>query len=160
MSQWGIADLERRLANMVRIAIIEAVDHTNRKVRVTAKGFLSAWLPWPTETGRNFRRWRPLRPGQQVVLIAPSGDLTRAVIAGMLYSQTLDAPDNNENRDTILFDDGTCLQYDSADHHLYMNVGQSTVSIRQDGLCLSSGGSSLLINDAGITLKGARIDLN
>lgn len=160
MSPWGQADLERRLANMVRIAVIQAVDCTNRKIRVVAGGFSSAWLPWPTETGRNFRHWRPLRPGQQVVLVAPSGDLAQAVVVGMLYSESLGAPESAENRDTILFDDGTRIQYDSAEHHLQLTVGKSTISAKQDSLCLTSGGSSLLLDEAGITLKGARIDLN
>lgn len=113
MNGWSLSELERRLANLVRIGVIDQVDHAARRIRVTAGGMTSAWLPWPAEVGRNFKRWRPLRTGQQVVLAAPSGELAQAVVVGLLYSDSLDSPSTDEHKDLIQFDDGTRIEYDS-----------------------------------------------
>jgi len=128
VNAWGLSEVERRLANMVKIGVISAVDHAAKKIRVEAGGMNSAWLPWPVEMGRNFRRWRPLREGQQVVMVAPSGELAQATIICMLYSSSLDAPSTNPDLDLIEFEDGTRLQYDSSSHHLTAEcVGNVTV---------------------------------
>lgn len=128
MNSWGLGEIERRLANMVKVGVISAVDHAGKKIRVEAGGMNSAWLPWPVEMGRNFKRWRPLRAGQQVVMVAPSGELAQATVIGMLYSSSLDAPDTNPDLDLIEFEDGTRLQYNSASSHLTADcVGDVTV---------------------------------
>lgn len=114
MSRWGQAELERRLSTIVKIGTVAAVDHASGRVRVSAGGITTAWLPWPVDVGRNYRRWRPMREGQQVVLVAPSGDLAQAAVAGMLYSNDLAAPDSNPDLDVVVFEDGTRIEYDSS----------------------------------------------
>lgn len=143
---WGVAEVERRLANMIRIGVISEVDHGAKKIRVSHGGLKTAWLPWPVEVGRNFKRWRPLREGQQVVLASPSGDLTQAAIIGMLYTEALDAPNDNPDIDQTLFDDGTSVQYDSASHVLTVDV--------------PDGAGQVVVNCAGsVTVNSPKIDL-
>lgn len=115
---WQLSDIERRLANIVKIAVISEVNHSDKLIRVSAGDIQSAWLPWPADVGKNYKRWRPLRQGQQVVLVSPSGDLSQAVIVGMLYSNVLDSPSDDENLDLIEYDDGTVISYDSDAHKL------------------------------------------
>jgi phage baseplate assembly protein V len=160
MSAWGLSEVERRLANMVKIGVISAVDHDAKKIRVEAGGMNSAWLPWPVEMGRNFRRWRPLREGQQVIMVAPSGELAQAAVIGMLYSSSLDAPDSNPDLDLTLFDDSTRVQYDSAAHQLDVDLGSSSLAMNRDSITMTSNGSTIEMDAAGIRLNGARIDLN
>lgn len=134
---WGLSDLERRLAALVKIGKIEVVDHEKRQIKVAAGGMSSAWLPWPCEIGRNFKRWRPLRVSQQVVMIAPSGELAQAVVVGMLYSGDLDAPSGDPDVDVIAFDDGARVEYNSATGHMTLKaMGSVTVdaqSVRMTG---------------------------
>lgn len=153
-------ETERRFNQSIKIGTIEIVDHDAKKIRVAIGSLLTEWLSWPTEMGRNYRRWRPLRAGQQVVLGAPSGDLTQAVIIGMLYSSALPAPSANPNLDLVEFEDGARFQYDSEAHEYIAETGGSSVTMDRDRILLSSNGSTLELDASGIRLNGARIDLN
>lgn len=160
MNGWGLGEIERRLANMVRVGVISAVDHDTKKIRVEAGGMNSAWLPWPVEMGRNFRRWRPLRAGQQVVMVAPSGELAQATVIGMLYSSSLDAPDTNPDLDLVLFDDGTCVQYDSANHHMEVScIGSVTIKGATE-LLVDFGGSITVNAGSHITINAPATTVN
>ena len=157
MSNWGQAELERRLSTAVKIGTISAVDHSSKRIRVSAGGMTSAWLPWPAEAGRNYVRWRPLREGQQVVLVSPSGDLTQAVIAGMLYTSSISAPDDSADLDVILFDDGTRLEYDSGAHKLTASVSGSA-EIETETELTATVGTELTATagtDVNVTAAGA-----
>ena len=112
------ADLNRRIESLIRLGTIDQVDHAARKIRVRSGGLLTGWLPWPADVGRNYRRWRPLRTGTQVLLACPSGDPAQAVVVQILYTDALDAPSTDPNVDLIEFDDGTVIQYDSSSHHM------------------------------------------
>lgn len=161
MSAWGLADLERRVANMVKIGVIAEADHSARKIRVQAGGMTSAWLPWPAEVGRNFKRWRPLRVGQQVVMLAPSGELAQAVVVGMLYSSSVDAPANSPDRDLVEFDDGTRLEYDSAAHKLTATV-KGSAEITTDTTLKANAGTDAEVTAGGNVnaTAGAAINLS
>lgn len=155
-----INELERRLNNLLMVGTILEVDHGARKLRVEVGEIRTAWLSWPTEMGRNYRRWRPLRKGQQVVLSSPSGDLAQAVITGMLYSSALPSPSDNPDLDLVEFEDGARAQYDSTAHAFITETGESSVTMDRDRILLSSNGSTLELDAEGIRLNGARIDLN
>lgn len=157
---YRVSEAERRLNQSITIGSISEVDHQAKKLRVEAGSILTAWLPWPTEMGRNYRRWRPLRKGQQVVLAAPSGDLAQAVVIGMLYSKALPAPSDNPDLDLVEFEDGARFQYDSAAHECIAETGGSRVTMDRDRILLSSNGSTLELDASGIRLNGARIDMN
>ncbi|SDJ41519.1 phage baseplate assembly protein V [Billgrantia gudaonensis] len=157
------AELLRLIHNLVRLGTIAEVDHSARKLRVQvgrAGEITTAWLDWPVEMGRNYRRWRPLRKGQQVVLSCPGGDLVQAKITGMLYSSALSAPSDNPDLDLIEFDDGARFQYDSAAHEYIAETGSSRVTMDRDRILLSSNGSTLELDESGIRLNGAEIHLN
>src|SRR5690554_2071874 len=145
---YRIRDLERRLNAMVMVGTILAVDHATRKLRVQVGEIRTAWLSWPVEMGRNFRRWRPLREGQQVILSSPSGDPAQAVITGMLYSLALPAPSDNPDVDLVEFDDGARFQYDSAAHKYTAETGGSHITMDRDRILLSSNGSTLELGGA------------
>lgn len=123
------ADLNRRIESLIRLGLIAEVDHNTHKLRVRTGGLLTGWLPWPAEIGRNFRRWRPLRVGTQVILACPSGDPAQATVVGVLYTQSIDTPSHSPDLDLIEFNDGTRLQYDSAAHQLTVDcVGDITAT--------------------------------
>jgi phage baseplate assembly protein V len=137
---FNIAEIERRLANLVRIGVIDQVDEAARRIRVRSGATLTAWLPWPADVGKNYNRWRPLRAGTQVILVSPSGDLAQAVIAGMMYTAALDAPVDDPNLDVIAFDDGTVLRYDSGTSKLQIEcVGDVQVQCVNAEVTASAG---------------------
>jgi len=157
---WRQQELDRRLNNLLMVGTVLAVDHAARKLRVEIGEIRTAWLNWPAEMGRNYRRWRPLRAGQQLLLASPSGDPAQAVIAGMLYTAALPPPSDNPDLDLVEFEDGARIQYDSAAHEFIAETGGSCITADRDRILLSSNGSTLELDASGIRLNGARIDLN
>ena len=138
------ADLNRRIESLIRLGTLAQVDHNARRVRVQSGGLLTGWLPWPADVGRNYRHWRPLRLGTQVVLGCPSGDPAQAVILQILYTDALNAPSTDPNADLILFDDGSRLEHNAT-------TGQIT---------LHAKGNLDLTADGNIKINGKRVDIN
>jgi len=122
MDSFNQTEHDRLIADLICIGRIVEVDHQAKRLKVRTKT-VTGWLPWPAEMGRNYRRWRPLRAeaqedtqedtqaGQQVILASPSGDLAQAVIVGMLYTETLNAPSNDPDIDLIEFTNGAHLSH-------------------------------------------------
>lgn len=109
-----LSDLQRRLENVIHLGTIAEVDHAKALLRLDLSGRLTGWLRWPAEIGRNFRRWRPLRVGTQVLAACPSGDPANALIIQILYTDALPPPETSDDVDLVLFDDGTMARYDIA----------------------------------------------
>lgn len=114
----AVTDIARKLANLIGLGTIAEVDHSSARVKVDINGRVSNWLPFPAEIGANFRRWRPLRPGTQVLFACPAGDPANAVIVQILYTDALPPPADSGDVDVIVFDDGTTIRHDSAAHEL------------------------------------------
>ncbi|EPJ56351.1 MAG: hypothetical protein OFPI_00180 [Osedax symbiont Rs2] len=138
------ADLARLIENLIRIGTIAVVDHGARKLKVKSGNLLTNWLDWPADIGRNYKRWRPLRLGTQVILTCPAGDPAQAMIIGMLYSNGRESPSIDPNIDLIAFDDGSYLE-----HH----QGNKTLKLHSAGdLTISAAGN--------ITIQAPRVDIN
>jgi|GEM_PF-1061817 len=107
------SDLARRLENLLCLGTIAEVDHSHARVKLDIAGRTTGWLPYSAEIGANFRRWRPLRVGTQVLAGCPSGDPANAVIVQILYTDALPSPSTRGDLDIVQFDDGTVVSYDS-----------------------------------------------
>lgn len=107
------ADLARRLENLLCLGTIAEVDHGRARVKLDIAGRTTGWLPSPCEIGANFRRWRPLRVGTQVLAACPSGNPANAIIVQVLYTDALPSPATRGDLDIVAFDDGTVVSYDS-----------------------------------------------
>lgn len=112
MSSYELAELQRKLANMIQITTITEVDHARRKLRVLVGADNSAELPWPAAIGRNWKRWTPLRKGQQVVIACPDGNPAQAVLIGNLYRDGIDSPATDADLDVIEFENGARIEHD------------------------------------------------
>ena len=90
---FSIADLERRLASVLRFGTITEVDAANARARVTFGGDTSsAWLQFTTGRSGGARIWSPPVSGEQVVVFSPSGDTGQGVILASLPSADFPAP--------------------------------------------------------------------
>ncbi|MEM5528073.1 phage baseplate assembly protein V [Gammaproteobacteria bacterium AS21] len=146
------SDLERLIQNLIRIGTIYAVDESARKIKVTSGKLVTQWLDWPAEEGRNYKRWRPLRLGTQVILASPGGDLSQAMIIGMLYSDALPPPSTDPDIDLIQFDDGSFIQHNHGTKHLsFHSAGDLTIT------CV---GDMSLTADGNIKIEATRVDIN
>lgn len=132
---------ERGMLNTLRFGVISHVDHAQKRLKVDV-GLETGWLPWPAEIGRNYKRWRPLREGTQVLVGAIGGDFDQAAIVGVLYTAALDAPSTDPDLDIVQFDDGAELSYHS---------GTGTMTLRARGDLNISVGGNLVYDVAGVT---------
>lgn len=139
---WGAGDTDRRLAAMIRVGTVTAVDPGAGRCKVSLGGATqTAWIPFPSPRAGAIQVWAPPSVGEQVVVASPGGDTSQGLVVASLASGAAPAP--------------------SADGGAFViEIGGSTVTITADGISLSSNGSTLTLGAAGIALNGARIDLN
>lgn len=166
-----MSDAERRIANVARYATIAEASYGNPpRVRVRDGETLSNWLPFTTSRAGGDRSWHPPEVGEQVIVLAPGGDLNAGCVIGTLYRDAAPAPGDRATLARTVYDDGTVVEYDREAHTYLMdvnaagrvtiNIGGSSIVMDQDKIVLTSNGSTLCLDASGIKLEGARIDLN
>jgi phage baseplate assembly protein V len=120
---YDLGELDRRLANIVRIGTIAQLDEVNAQVKVKIDdGLTTAWLPWVTARAGNTRTWSAPRVGEQVVLMAPSGELDQGVVLPSIYQDSYGAPASSKDQETTVYPDGTTVDYNSATNTFTMTV--------------------------------------
>ena len=144
-----LKELERQLHNLLRLGTIAVVDHSKRLVKVQSGDLLTGWLDWPAEMGRNYRRWRPLRLGTQVLIASPSGDPAQAQIIGTLYTDAFPSPSTDPELDLVEFDDGSKVEY---------HIGKQQMQVYSAGdLSLHSAGNLYLRADKEIWIDSQHL---
>lgn len=149
---FAIAELNRRLANIIRIGLVKEVDYEKARVRVKVGEFITDWLPWITTRAGEDISWFPPNIDEQIVIFSPLGELSLGVVLAGIYQQKYPAPESKKEVSSVVFKDGTKLSYDKDKHHLEIDV--------VDKITLKVGESSIKMTKKGIKLKGRRIDLN
>ncbi|MEI2454580.1 phage baseplate assembly protein V [Lysobacter firmicutimachus] len=134
------ADIQRRLANMIRIGTIAEVNYTTQRARVASGDLLTDFLPWGA--GRAGRRSEYSAPSvdEQVILVCPQGETTGAFILCSAYSAANPSPGNAPNLHVTRYSDGAVIAYDDETHAL--------------SATLPSGGTATLSADGGLTING------
>lgn len=164
IQELSLPDMERRVANMIRYGKIMAVDLPNKKVRVKSGEIESTWIRWPAgRAGAGKRRWDPPEVGEQVVMLAPTGDLSQATFIPGLYQNDHDAPTASADKDHVTYGDGTVIEYDRGSHTLTANLQSSTsiVASRTSIKATRGAGSVEVTNSAvTITLGGQVLELS
>ncbi|KLT22147.1 MULTISPECIES: phage baseplate assembly protein V [unclassified Wolbachia] len=151
-SNFAISELQRKLANIVRIGVVKEVDYEKAKVRVKIGELLTDFLPWITSRAGEERSWLPPSINEQVVILSPLGELSLGVVLAGIYQQNYSAPENSEMINSLVFQDGTKLLYDKESKNLEISV--------VDKLNFKVGKSEIEMTKSGIKLKAERIDLN
>lgn len=119
---WAQSETERILANMIRVGVIAELDEANARVKVKAGGLTTDWLPWVTARAGATRTWSAPRPGEQVVVMAPYGDSAQGVVLPAIYQDNHAAPASTKDAETVVFPDGTKVEYNSASNTLQIDV--------------------------------------
>jgi len=128
-ASFTIAELERRLLNMIRFGMITSVDLNSATCRVKLDDtHTTGDLPWSVQRAGNVRTWSPLSVGEQVMIISPAGDLTQGVVVPSLYQNAHPAPSNKANEHITDYGDGTVITYDTTAHKLRIDCA-STVEV-------------------------------
>lgn len=135
MSNARIGELERRLSNIIRPGTVLEADYAKARIRVTMGDNTSAWLPWLTSRAGKDRTWHPPEIGEQVIVIAPGGELSAGyVLPGGIYKNDYPANADKSGISRTTFEDGAVIEYDRENHAhlLQLPSGKATVKVGND----------------------------
>lgn len=135
-----VTELDRRLSNLIRLGRIEQADYAAGKVRVKVGENVTTWLPWLTQRAGGDVTWHAPEVGEQVVILAPSGELNQGVVLAAVFQSAYPQPVNNKDKHHVKYQDGAVVEYDRAAHHLKA--------------VLPAGATVELVADGGISITG------
>ena len=135
-----LADIARRLENLLRLGTIVSVDYAAVRCRVKSGALLTASIPWITPRAGSARTWWAPSVGEQVMILSPGGDPARAVVLPSINTDTDARPAGADSSTVTAFDDGAVISYDPVAHELRAT--------------LPSGGKAYLAAPGGVAIDG------
>jgi phage baseplate assembly protein V len=156
-----MADQVRRGANLLRAGTVSAVDYVKARVRVNIGKISTAWLPWLTHRAGPDTTWWAPEIGEQVMVLAPCGDLGQAVVVGSIYQNSFPAPAASADVTVTKWKDGTTVTYDRAAHKLTVNCAGEVDIIAAARVTVKAPSIALIGNvsvQGSITASGAITD--
>lgn len=166
-----VADLHRRLGNVVRAGKVASVDLASATCRVTIGELLTAPLPFISSKAGDDRTWHPPEVGEQVIVLAPGGELSCGFVLGGVYTTAHPAPSASAEVSKMIYKDGTVATYDRALHSLTLDIphsgsslsitvnGNATVHASGNALVEAEGNATLSAGAVGRIEAGTRIDI-
>ncbi|WP_462327990.1 phage baseplate assembly protein V [Desulfobaculum sp.] len=156
-----VSDMERRLASLLQVGTVAEADYGAARVRVGLGGAVSDWLPWLTLRAGGDRTWWAPEVGEQVMVLAPSGDTSQGVVLGSIFQSAHPAPAASPDVDRHVYGDGAVVEYDRSAHRLRAVVpgdivGEAAqdVTVQAGGEVNVSAGSAVKVTAPQITLSG------
>ena len=150
--EYRLAELERRLINLLRVGTIEQADYEAARVKVRSGELLTDWRIWLTHRASNDIDWWAPEVGEQVLLFSPCGDPAQAVVLPGIYQDAHPAPETSKDVRRTVFADGTVVEYNRAASAMLIDCVGS--------LTLNCSGDITINSDGGFKVTAARIDLN
>jgi len=137
-----VAALERRLAGSMRHGTVAEVNPAEGWVRLDLgpadEGrLLSPRVPYSQAAGA-LKVHAPPSVGQQMTIVAPTGDMMQGVAMPLTWSEENASP--------------------GADGNVALTLGSVRVDLTGDSLTLTAGGFTITISGSGLTASGGRIE--
>lgn len=140
-----LASLERKVANLVRVGVVSAVDRQTCRVRVAFPGeFVSNWLPvLVKQSVENRDFWMPAVDEQVTCVFLPNG-LEVGFVLGSFYSDQDAIPDGAEAEGmrVVEFADGARFEYDTESSTFRLVVGDLELTITSDLMQIGGSGAT------------------
>lgn len=121
----NIADILRRIENIVRPGVIAEVQHSPLRVRVASGGLTTTWLRVFAQRAGEDRTWDPPSVGEECVVFCPSGIPEQGFVLVGLNGDEFPAPDDSPDRHRRAYRDGAVIEYDTATHALRAELPES-----------------------------------
>ncbi|SDS49829.1 phage baseplate assembly protein V [Halopseudomonas litoralis] len=133
-----IADLRRRLDNMIRPGTIYAVDHAQTRCRVKTGDLLTGWLRYFVGRAGSVRRHSAPSLGEQCTVFSPSGEMATGFVLVGINSDQFPAPSVSPSLDSTTYADGTWFGYDmgSKEMTVIMTTGGKITAYAPGGVAI------------------------
>jgi phage baseplate assembly protein V len=159
--EFRLAELERRLANVVRHGVIAEADYDAARVRVrydtdeSGSPVLTSWLPWQTRRAGAAIEWWAPEVGEQVTVLSPSGEFSQGVVLPALFSTAHPAPSADPKVRRTNYGDDSFVEYDENTHKMTVTVngGDMVANVTGNMDAVIGGYANVTAND--INLDGA-----
>lgn len=133
---------------LFRFGRVAEVDLAAARCRVDVGDCESGWIRWSEFRAGATRSWSPPTEGEQVLVMAPEGELEAAIAVRGFVSDNFPAP-GNSLRELIQFQDDAVVAYDPEDHVLDVALpAGARVNI------IAAGGVTIEAADGGVAIKG------
>jgi phage baseplate assembly protein V len=143
---YRLTELERRMANMLRVGTVATLDESAAKVTIAIGEITTKPLPWLTRRAGEDRDWWAPEPGEQVMVLSPGGDLGQGVVLPAIYQNNYPAPANVKHKRRVEFADGGFFEYDR-------QAGKMTINVVGDAQ-IDIGGKADVTAEGKVTLIG------
>lgn len=137
--EFRLAEIERRLWNLLRLGVIADADYASARVKVQSGDLATGWIPWLTRRASHDIDWWAPEVGEQVLLLSPCGDPAQAVALPALYQSAHPAPEQSADVRQINFGDGTVVKYDRAAKKLSIECVGEIVVVADGDVSVQSG---------------------
>ncbi|GHB32890.1 phage baseplate assembly protein V [Salinicola rhizosphaerae] len=153
------AELLRLINNLIRYGTIAEIDHDAVRVRVRSGDALTDWIRWQEQRAGQTRTWNPPSLGEQVVLLAPGGELRAASVLMSLNTRATPPPSADPNVTMIELPDGAIIHYDHGAHHLQATL-PGTATVKTKGDIVVNTDAALTATAAGGATINANVIIN
>lgn len=124
------AEFTRQLGNVVQLGKVVELDAAAARVRVEVGGNKTAWIPWMAAAAGEDRQWSAPEPGEQVVVLAPTGDMAQGVVLRGVYSNEAGAPANSADKTRFQWKGGAWVELDREAKSVEVNMPAGGPGIR------------------------------
>lgn len=133
-----VAELERKLAASGRAGTVSEVDATQGLIRLDlGDGMQSPWVPY-VQTAGALKVHSPPSVGQQMILVAPSGETAQGYATALSFGGGNGSPSSADDEHVVTF-------------------GDVRLDLTADGVVVSAGGVTLKVSGAGVTITGGTV---
>lgn len=143
-------EISRRLHNLIRYGVVEAVQYNPPRCRVRSGELLTDWLPWLTPRAGEMCAWCPPSTGEEVLLLSLDGNTETAFVLPALFSQDNPPPTDDGAQIHITLPGGATVIWDTKTRTLSVR-GFDTLNA--EGGCVNLHADNITLTGA-ITLKG------
>ena len=143
-----LAELNSRVANLLRLGTILAVDLPRARCKVQSGRLETGWLRWATARAGTTRTWDPPTVGEQCMLLSPSGNTENGIVLFGINSELIKPPSQSADIHRPDWPDGALCEYDHATHtwrlvlpkegRIVINVGRTTLELTDAGTTLTT----------------------
>ncbi len=136
MNNLSLAELNRKIENMVRHGVVEDVKPSLCTVRLS-ETLVTDWLQYQVPAAGGVSVHRMPSRGEACTVLSPSGNLEAGRVVFGFASNQYPEPSQAANETVIKFPDGAVIIYDHAASHLDIS-GIATANITASGSTLIS----------------------
>jgi phage baseplate assembly protein V len=146
---WPLAELERLVAQMIRVGTIKSVDLSDASAPtcvVTNGGLDTDSLPWVSlRAGADSEFWCP-DIGEQALVLSPFGDMAQGFVIVGIFQGAMPSPGLNPDVRVTRYKDGAIESYDRANSKYLLQVpvgGSITLQVGSTSLAMVDGKATL-----------------